>query len=89
MRREEVYKVIDDERDYQDEQTANPDRPDMNVNLSVGDYLLAIEYNMQEAKKLWYKGAGHHPSAMHYLRKVAALAVSCFEKNGVPKRVRD
>ena len=43
MKREEVYKVIDTERDFQEKMVADSSRPDMIEDLHVGDVLSAID----------------------------------------------
>jgi hypothetical protein len=84
--RDQVYACIDGERDFQDEQTLNSDRPDMIPNLSVGDFLLAMEENLQRARLEWYSGSSPHPRAIDFIRKVTALGVNCMERNGVVHR---
>jgi hypothetical protein len=86
MQREEVYKAIDTEREYQIKMTANPERPDMIEDFHVGDALTAIQYNLNKAVDEWYKGSVPHQDTIKYLRKIAALCVLCGESHGMPKR---
>ena len=86
MKREEVYKVIDTERDFQEEMVADSSRPDMIEELHVGDTLSAIEYNLDLARKNWYHGAAPHEGAMDYLRKIAGLCVQAGENFDMPER---
>ena len=86
MRREDVYKAIDTEREYQDDMAARSDRPDMIPDLHVGDTLAAIQYNLTKATEAWYKGAVPHQEAMEYLRKIAGLCVQAGENYGMPER---
>jgi len=86
MKREEVFKVISGERDYQDAQVANPERPDMIEDFHVGDGMTAIQYNLDLAVMKWYTGAVPHQDALEYLRKVAGIIVQLGEKYGLPER---
>lgn len=86
MKRENVYKAIDSERDFQDEMTAREDRPDMIQDLHVGDGITAISYNLEKAREAWYKGSVPHEEAMVYLRKIAGICVKLGEDYGMPER---
>lgn len=86
MKREKVFDAIDGEREFQDEQCARPDRPSMRSDLSMGDYLLAMEENLNRAKRAWYSGHQPYTDTMAYVRKVCALGVSAGEKFGMPER---
>jgi hypothetical protein len=86
MERTEVYKAIDSERDYQDQMTANPDRPDMIEDFHVGDGLTAIKYNLDKAVDAWYVGAVPHQDTMKYLRKIAGIITKLGEVHGLPPR---
>lgn len=89
MERKEVYAAIDSERDYQDEMTASMDRPDMIVDLHMGDILTAIQHNLNRAIQTWYEGSEPHVESMHYLRKIAGLCVKAGEKHGMPVREKN
>jgi hypothetical protein len=80
--REQVYRAIDGERAYQDE--LGPDRKD-GSDLSVGDYLVMIDYYHRKAMDDWAKSPGVS-DALDELRKVTAIAVMCMEEHGVPER---
>jgi hypothetical protein len=86
MTRQEVYTVIDSERDFQEHAITDPRRPDMIEDLHVGDTISAIEYNLHWARIAWYKGAVPHTEAMEFLRKIAALCVQAGETYGMPVR---
>lgn len=86
MKREDVYKSIDSERDFQDKLTADQSRPDMIADLHVGDTLTAIQYNLNKAVDAWYVGAVPHQESLKYLRKIAALIVKAGETYGLPNR---
>jgi hypothetical protein len=86
MKREDVYKVIDTERDFQEKLKADDSRPDMIPDLHVGDTLAAIQYNLNLAITVWYQGSAPHQGAMEYLRKIAGLCVQAGETYEMPKR---
>jgi len=80
--RQEVYEVIDAERDYQDR--LPPERTDGKPK-SVGEYLTLLRYGLSQADEKWATHAGHD-HALHELRKVGAILVRCLEDHGVPER---
>jgi len=88
MKRKKVYKAIDSERDYQDRQTADPNRPDMVEDFGIGQAILAMEHNLAFARSVWYidDPNSHFVSTMDYLRKVVAIGVKMGEKYGMPFR---
>ena len=86
MDRDIVFKVIDDEREYQDDTSSSLDRPDMKRNMTTGDILCAIEFNLDAAKKEWYRDSYPHKQTIEYLRKIAALCVKAGEDFGMPER---
>ena len=88
MEQVEVVDVVLDERDYQDEMTANPDRPDM-IDLSFAATMFAIEHNLDEIRDVWYTDAAPYQKSMEYVRKIAALCIRAGEKYGMPGRQRN
>lgn len=86
MSREEVFGVLSNERDFQNQAVRDPSRPDMIEDFHVGDGLTAINYNLRKAEEAWYKGAVPHTEAMDYLRKVAGIIVQLGERYGIPER---
>lgn len=87
MTREQVYKAIDSERDYQKVLTNDPARPDVRWDMHVGDHLLAIQYNLTKATEAWYKDSNNYAATMDYVRKIAGLCVQAGEMYGMPDRV--
>lgn len=85
-KREEVYKAIDSERNYQDAATELIERPDMIVDLHLGDTIAAMQYNLDKAREAWYKNATPHTEAMTYIRKICGLGVRMGEEQGMPFR---
>lgn len=81
MNREEVYLLIDSERDYQD---SKPPRPSSDEDTSVAEWLLYIEFHLEAAKRNVY-----HldlTETMGHIRKLTALGVACMEHNDAPRR---
>jgi hypothetical protein len=85
MKREEVYAAVDSERDYQD---AGLTKEDSHIveEFDIAHALNAIQYNLDKAREVWYKGHEPHQDTMNYLRKIAGICVNMGEKKGMPKR---
>lgn len=84
MTRDDVYRLIDGERDYQD--SLGPDRREPSeLPHSVGDYLVMLDTYLRKAKDGWTNNPGVTP-ALEQIRKVAAIAVHCMEDHGAPPR---
>ena len=81
--REEVYRVIDGERDYQD--SMPPSRTDGSIK-SVGDYITLMDSMLRSASDTFYTTPGVTGS-LDWIRKVAAISVRCLEEHGAPPRV--
>lgn len=88
MKREEVYKVIDTEREFQIKMAGTTERPDILPKMSVGDVLGAVRYNIDKAQAIWYYDTPDkaYQDTMDILRKIAALCVQAMEVNGAPER---
>lgn len=79
--RPDVYKIIDQERDYQDFKWGlQHDRTH-----EVESYVLYMEDYLQEARKNLSRNGGVK-KGLDALRKVVALGIACFEVHGVPER---
>ena len=85
LSREDVYKLIDGEREYQSK--LGPDRTD-GSDKTVGDYLTMLRSYLRKAENAWTDNAGCEP-ALDQIRKVAAIAVRCMEDHGAPERPLD
>ena len=87
MIRNEVYKVIDAERDYQDKKwPATPPLP-------PSDFIRLIRVILDQADAKWYTtrdnivgGTKINPADLDAMRKIAASAVRCMETWGVVER---
>jgi hypothetical protein len=83
-KREEVYKVIDGERDYQDslwhtdEGHSNP--------LQPGEFLVLLSVYLRKAQEEWTVEPKPEINTLHAVRKVAGIAVNCLEQHSAPKR---
>lgn len=87
LSREEVYKLIDGERDYQDE------RWNANTTSSGGrhenpeEWIMYMEDYLAEAKHLLSRNNRDiNPKAMAIIRKVTAMGVAAMEQIGAPER---
>lgn len=85
LTREQAYRVIDTERDYQEMRKS---RDSGAHSHSPEEFLLYMEHYLQEARRVastvW--GPGTKPATMDVLRKVTALGVAAIEENGCPER---
>ena len=87
MTREEVYSVIDTERDFQDSLWDN-----LNKEISnPSSFILWMEEYLSKARTLASKvderkGTTGCSEIMDVIRKVTALGVACMEVNDAPKR---
>lgn len=81
--RQDVYAVIDGERNYQDS------RWGASTIHTVAEYILYMEHHLTEARRLITTQGDPKASrdALDVLRKVIALGVVCMEQNGAVERV--
>lgn len=84
MKREEVYKVIDGERDYQDSKWGVQN----DLGKPTESYIVYMQAYLDQAVKDITFNSGDR-KALDTLRKVVGLGVACFESNGVPERTAD
>ena len=84
MHRKDVYKLIDGERAYQLERHRNHPKPHMDEDHSVADWIVYMEYQIQEAKLQIYDL--DIDRALESVRKITALGVACMEYNETPPR---
>ena len=82
MKRKDVYKIIDSERDYQDQ--LEEDRTE-GLPHSVGDYVVMLQHYINDATKAWTLNPGDE-MAIEVVRKIAGIAVHCMEDHGAKKR---
>jgi len=84
MERSDVYKIIDTERDYQNKDLLIKDW-DHKGSPSVEAELLMMEEYIGKARTAWCN-CKNNSEVLDVLRKVAGIAVRCFENHGVPPR---
>lgn len=86
MNRKGVYKLIDGEREYQQDLEKDPSRHDSNYNHTVGDYLVLLNSYVAKANTAWSDNADVLP-ALDIIRKIAGICVHCMEDYETPARV--
>ena len=85
MNREQVYEIINGEREYQD---ALVQRGVYEKQVhTVGEEILMICHYSDLAKESWTKNYGD-TEALKQIRKIAALCVRCMENHGATPRKR-
>jgi hypothetical protein len=82
MTREEVYQLVDGERDYQDRLSS--ERTD-GTQHSVGDYVTMLTHYVNKLQEAWTMKSGN-AAALDVMRKCAGIAVHCMEDHGAPAR---
>ncbi len=87
--REDVYRALDSERDYQDDKFANIEYPHTGmrreaIDRSLDEFILYIKQYSDEAGALTTHE--NEDEALNFVRKVGALCVGCMEKHGAPLR---
>lgn len=85
MKREDVYKSIDSERDFQEKNKSNKDSHIVEE-FPLGSALSAIQYKLDQARLCWYNEQEPYPTAMEEIRKIAAICVQMGEKYDMSKR---
>ena len=84
MTRQEVYSVIDTERDYQEAGKQNPNSHIVSdFPLAAG--LLAMEQLLSQARNSWYYEKAPYPITMDLVRKIAGVCIQMGEQYGMPK----
>jgi hypothetical protein len=88
LSREQVYKLIDGERAYQDERW-NPDTTASGGLNSPQEWLTYIADYTAEALHAGCREADQtvRPKQMEAIRKIAAMAVAAMEQLGAPDRL--
>jgi len=88
--REEVYKAIDSERDYQESRWNESTTVSKNIH-SFEDWITYMEDYLSEAKHLLSRQARQDadPKVCHIMRKVLAMGVNALEQHGAPHREKE
>lgn len=79
MTREDVYKLIDGERAYQE--TLWPVNP-----LAEGEFIALLQDYVNQARVIWVKEPKPCQQTMGIIRKIAAIAVNALEQHGALPR---
>ena len=91
MKRDEVYRLINGEREYQDRFFKNPLSPGSTHEHSPEEWLMYMEHYLGEAKHILSRGKGDKSTirlqAMSNIRKIAALAVAAMEEHDTSERI--
>lgn len=82
MDRKDVYKLIDDERDYQDKKPGHSKERDSN--LTAATWILYMHKHLENAMNQIYEMS--EENALEEIRKVTALGVACMENNDTKPR---
>lgn len=81
MNRENIFEIINEERNYQDDKWG-----DINVHPhEVGAWILIMESLLSDARKAWQSKSGDI-DALIEIRKVVATGIACMEQHGVLSR---
>ena len=84
VKREDVYKLIDGERAYQD--GLGTDRVEDNrQRRTVCEELVLLQVYIQRAMEIWVDTPGDS-EAEAMMRKIAGIAVRCMENHDTPGR---
>ncbi len=81
MNRDEIYNILNEERDYQTEKWGSlQERPH-----EVGGWLTVMRYLLTKAEAEWSTADGD-VSTLDQIRKLAATSVACMEQHGAVRR---
>lgn len=86
MKRETVYKIIDGERNYQDQQWSE-NAIENNNPLRVGEDLALIEVYLRKAFDSWSTERRPEVKTMDIVRKIAGICVRSMETNNTQPRI--
>lgn len=81
MKRADVYKLIDGERDYQDELNTA-------ANIPIEEELILLRVYLRKAEDTYaatFNDPQEYPT-MAFIRKLAGLCVRCMENHETPAR---
>lgn len=85
LKREDVYKLIDGERVYQDKAWAE-NNPTATAPLTIGEELLLLEVYLRDTIDQWKVEPRPEVKTMGMIRKIGAIAVRAMESHGAPPR---
>ena len=82
LTRSQVYDILNGERNYQNYVVHTNNYAKVQP---VSGELLLMEQYLQEARQQWVNNKGDE-ACLNFMRKVAGVAVRCFENHGCPPR---
>jgi len=85
MKRKDVYKVLDTERDYQERQKKNA-LSHVVEDFPLGSAFSAMRVLIAEAETEWYKEQAPYPKSMDKVRKIGGIITQMGEEYGMPER---
>ena len=87
MERSEVYRILDGERDYQDEKwtLSNIENGIPDEEKSLGEWLSFIQFHVNKSREI-LNFEGRSEKALDELRKLTTLGVVALEMLGCPER---
>ncbi len=85
MERSDVYRLIDGEREYQEDLEGDGSRHDGHQH-TVGDYLVMLNSYIQKANSAWTDNGTDVP-ALEVIRKIAGICVHCMEDYNTNARI--
>jgi len=90
MERSEVYRILDGERDYQDERWIDDTTPSGVHIHSPEEWIVYMEDYLAEAKHILSRNDAPkcYSDAMEIIRKVTAMGVASMEQNGCLERIK-
>lgn len=83
MKREDIYAVLNKERDYQDKRWGGNNHDETH---NLGDWLIYMQHYMDRARIKYTTSMNTNKSTLDELRKVVAIGIACFEQQGLPER---
>jgi hypothetical protein len=88
MKREDVYKLIDGERSYQNIRWINDHTISGTHEHTPEEWIVYMEDYLAEAKHILSRNEAPacYPAAMAIIRKVTAMGVAAMEQNSTPER---
>jgi hypothetical protein len=80
--RTQAFNAINSERAYQE---MLEKKNGWQEKKKVGEWLVLLNHYVAEANATWCHTSGDEPT-LHFIRKIAGIAVACMEENGAPMR---
>jgi hypothetical protein len=90
MTREQVYRLIDGEREYQALVEADASRCNQDIKETphtAGEYFCMLQAYMTQFPQAWLYSPDGSDEILSFFRKMAAICVHAMEDHGAPSRV--